>query len=210
MIRIVVVDDHPLVLEGLSRIIEREPDLELVGRAGSSGELAALLERTPCDVLVLDIGLPDKNGLDVLEELKSHYPQVAVLMLSIYPEERFAVRAFRIGAAGYLTKSAASDELITAIHKVSAGGRYVSGRLAEELARNLSRPGDEAPHTKLSNRENEVFLLLAQGGTTAEIARQLHLSENTIYTYRNRILRKLDRQNNAQLSLYAIRYDLIN
>jgi len=210
MIRIVVVDDHPLVLEGLSRIIEREPDLELVGQAGSSRELAALLERTPCDVLVLDIGLPDKNGLALLEELKSHHPQVVVLMLSIYPEERFAVRAFRIGAAGYLTKSAASDELITAIHKVSAGGRYVSGRLAEELARNLSRPGDEAPHTKLSNRENEVFLLLAQGGTTAKIAWQLHLSKNTIYTYRSRILSKLDQQNNAQLSLYAIRYGLID
>jgi DNA-binding NarL/FixJ family response regulator len=210
VISIVVADDHPLVLEGLVRLIEREPDLRILGGAESAQGLLELLEQTPCDVLILDIGMPDRSGLDLLKDLKSRYPKTAVLVLSIYPEERFAVRAFRDGAAGYVTKDTAPQELIAAIRRVSAGRRYVSERLAEELARNLTEPGEQQAYTGLSNREYQVFLLLAQGSKAVEIAGKLHLSENTVQTYRRRILNKLGLHSNVQLSLYAMRHDLID
>jgi len=209
VIRIVVADAHPLVLEGLVRLIEREADMLILGQAQSAQSLLELLERTPCDVLILDIGLPDRNGLELLKDLKALNPNAAVLVLSMYPEERFAVRAFRDGAAGYVTKSAVPGELVSAIRKVSSGRRYVSERLAEELARKLTGADEQPAHAGLSNREYQVFLLLAQGSSTAEIAGKLYLSESTVQTYRRRILNKLGLYNNVQLALYATRYDLI-
>ena len=209
MIRIVVADDHPLVSEGLVRLIEREADMRILGKAESAQDLLELLERTPCDVLILDIGLPDRSGLDLLKDLRTLHPKTAVLVLSMYPEERFAVRTFRDGASGYVTKDTAPQELVKAIRRVAAGRRYVSDSLADELARTLGESGEPATHTSLSNREYQVLLLLAQGSTTAEIAGELRLSENTVQTYRRRILNKLGLYNNVQLALYAVRHDLI-
>jgi two-component system invasion response regulator UvrY len=209
VIRIVVADDHPLVSEGLVRLVEREADMRIVGKAESAQDLLELLERTPCDVLILDISFPDRSGLDLLKDLKALHPKTVVLVLSMYPEERFAVRAFRDGASGYVSKNAAPQELVRAIRKVHSGRRYVSERLADELARILGESGERAAHSKLSNREYQVLLLLARGSTTAEVAGKLHLSENTVQTYRRRVLKKLGLQNNVQLALYAIRHDLI-
>ncbi len=210
MIRVVIADDHPLIRGGFGRLVARETDMKLTGEAGTAAELMDILARAACDVLVLDIGLPDRSGLDVLKDLCVRYPRMTVLVLSMHPTERYAVRALRSGAAGYLTKSSASDELIKAIRKVGTGARYISEALAEELAASLDAGESGTPHEALSDREYQVFLLLAEGRSTAEIAQFLALSGNTIQTYRRRVLAKLRLRTNLQLSLYALRHGLMD
>ncbi len=210
MIRVVIADDHALIREGFARLVAREASMELAGEADTAAELMELLAHTCCDVLVLDIGLPDRSGLDVLKELRVRYPRMAVLVLSMYPTERYAMRALHGGAAGYLTKSSAADELLKAVRKLGAGGRYVSETLAEELAFSLNAGTTGMPHEALSDREYQVLLLLAQGNPTGEIARFLSLSGNTIQTYRRRVLAKLGLRTNSELSLYAVRHGLID
>lgn len=210
MIRVVIADDHPLIREGFLRLVARETDMALTGDAGTAAELMDVLGRAGCDVLVLDIGLPDRSGLDLLKDLRLRYPKISVLVLSMHPTERYAVRALRSGAAGYLTKSSASDELSKAIRKVSTGVRYISEALAQELAASLDTGQSGAPHETLSDREYQVFLLLAEGRSTTEIARFLCLSGNTIQTYRRRVLEKLRLRTNPQLSLYALRHGLMD
>jgi two-component system invasion response regulator UvrY len=210
LIRVAIADDHPLVREGFGRLLGREPDMQLAGDASTAAELMNILAREACDVVVLDIGLPDRSGLDVLRDVRTRYPRIAVLILSMHPTERYAVRCLQSGAAGYLTKSSASDELVKAIRKVGARGRYISEALAEEIAFHLGAGESSTPHEALSHREYQVFLLLAEGKSTAESARFLGLSDNTIWTYRRRILSKLHLRTNSQLSLYALRQSLVD
>jgi DNA-binding NarL/FixJ family response regulator len=210
MIRVAIVDDHPLIREGFKKLLGRQPDFLLSGEASTIGGLTDLLAAAACDVLVLDISLPDGSSLEALPELRRRFPNVAVLVLSMHSEDRFALNALRQGAAGYLTKSSAPTELIKAIRKVASGRRYLSDALAELIAVHSAAGPPKPPHEGLSSREHQVFLLLAQGVTVKETAARLGLSLNTVHTYRRRILEKLDLQSTTQLALYALRHELID
>lgn len=209
MIRVLIADDHPIVRTGLKQIIAEEPDIEVVGEASNSGEVIDSLWKHGCDLVLLDIGMPGRSGLEIISEIKQIRPNVGVLILSIYPEEQYAVRALRAGASGYLTKASAPIELIHAIHRVSKGGRYVSQNLAEILASEIDKHSTKQPHERLSDREYQVMLMLASGRTVTEVAQELHLSVKTISTYRANVLEKMSMKNNAQLTFYAVENNLI-
>ena len=209
MISVLIADDHNLIREGFRKLIDREPDINLAGEAKNAEELFLILTETQCNVVVLDISLPDKNGIEVLKDLKIQYPHINVLILSMHPEERYASRALKSGASGYMTKDSASDELINAVRKVNNGGRYISSALAEQLASTFADEAADTPHTKLSDREYQVFLLIGEGKTVQEISERLSLSVNTINTYRRRILEKMNVANNADIVQYALRHRLI-
>jgi DNA-binding NarL/FixJ family response regulator len=209
VIRILVADDHAVVREGLKRIVTENADMSVVGEAGSGHEVLDFVRGHECDVVLLDLAMPGKDGLDTLKELKLLRPQLPVLVLSVYPEEQYAVRLLRAGAAGYLTKESAPEELVAAIRKVSRGGRYVSAALAEQLAGLLGAETDRPPHEALSDREFRVMLMLASGKTASEVAGALCLSVKTVSTYRSRALRKMGLRNNAELSFYAVRHGLL-
>jgi len=204
MTRILLVDDHVVVRQGLKHILS-ESIADAVFEEADSGSKAMDKARScDFDLLVLDISLPDKSGLEVLKEVRQACPKLPVLMLSMYPEEHFAVRALRAGASGYLTKRAPVAELVAAVKKVLAGGKYVSPSLAERLAGEIGHPSELAPHELLSDREFQVFRLLAAGKTVKAIAQQLGLSVPTISTYRSRILEKMGMSENSDLVRYAI------
>jgi DNA-binding NarL/FixJ family response regulator len=209
MVRVLIADDHPIVRTGLKQILAEEPDIEVVGEAENGPEVIEFLWKHECDLVLLDIGMPGRSGLEVTSEIKQIRPNVGILILSIYPEEQYAVRALRAGASGYLTKASAPVELIKAIHRVSAGGRYISQTLAEILASEIDKHSSKQPHEKLSDREYQVMLLLASGKTVTEVARSLNLSVKTISTYRSNILEKMNMRNNAQLTFYAVENALI-
>ncbi len=209
MVKVLIADDHPIVRTGLRQILAEEPGIEIVGEAGNSGEVLEFLWKNECDLVLLDIGMPGRSGIEIIGEIKGIRVSVAVLILSIYPEEQYAIRALRAGASGYLTKASAPVELIQAIFKVSKGGRYVSQNLAEILASEIDRHSSKKPHQLLSDREYQVMLLLASGKTVTETARELNLSVKTISTYRSSILEKMNMKNNAQLTFYAVENDLI-
>jgi len=208
MLKILVADDHPVVRRGLKQIIAATPDMAVGDEASNGWEVLDKVRATEYDVVLLDIAMPGKNGIDVLTELKHEKPRVRFLMLSMYPEEQFAVRALRAGASGYLTKDSAPDELIDAIRKVAAGGKYVSSSLAERLA-SLVQETERPLHETLSDREYQVMRLIASGKTVTEIAKELSLSVKTISTYRSRILEKMQMKNSAGLVHYAIENHLI-
>ena len=210
MLKILIADDHPVVRRGLKQIIADTPDMAVVDEATNGWEVLNKVRASDYDVVLLDIAMPGKDGLDVLTQLKYDKPRLPVLMLSMYPEEQFAVRALRAGASGYLTKESAPDELISAIRKVSAGGKYVSSALAEKLALDLQSGGEQPPHETLSDREYRVMCLIASGKTVTEIARELSLSVKTISTYRRRILDKMKMKNNAELTHYAMSRRLVD
>jgi two-component system invasion response regulator UvrY len=203
MLRILIVDDHPIFRQGLKQIIRETPDLGLVDEAADGEEALAKARYGGYDVVLLDISMPRKNGLDVLGQLKHTLPGLPVLILSMHPEEQYAVRALREGASGYLTKESAPEELVTAIRRVSQGGKYVSASLAERLASMVQGGRTELPHELLSRREYQVMRLLASGETVSEVAKELVLSVKTVSTYRARVLRKLQLKNNAELIRYA-------
>ena len=209
MVRVLIADDHPIVRTGLKQILADDPDIEVIGEAENGGEVIELLWKNECDKVLLDIGMPGRSGLEVTSEIKQIKPNVGVLILSIYPEDQYAVRALRAGASGYLTKASAPIELIQAIHRVSHGGRYVSQTLAEILACEIDRHSEKQPHEKLSDREYQVMLLLASGKTVTEVGQSLNLSVKTISTYRSNILAKMNMKNNAQLTFYAVENSLI-
>ncbi|MBI3799493.1 MAG: response regulator transcription factor [Deltaproteobacteria bacterium] len=209
MVKILIADDHAVVRRGLKQIMTDEPDLLVVGEAQTAQQALELVRQQAWDVVVLDITMPGRSGLEVLKELQRERPKLPVLVLSMHPEEQFAVRALKAGAAGYLTKESAPGELVTAIRKVLGGGRYVSATLAETLAFELAVAPDQSPHETLSNREYEVFRLLAAGKTVSEIAAQLFLSVKTISTYRARILEKMNLKHNAELIRYAVTRGLV-
>lgn len=209
MVKVLIADDHPIVRTGLRQILAEEPGIEIVGEAGNSGDVLEFLWKHECDLVLLDIGMPGRSGIEIIGEIKGIRTSVAVLILSIYPEEQYAIRALRAGASGYLTKASAPVELIQAIFKVSKGGKYVSQNLAEILAAEIDRHSSKKPHQLLSDREYQVMLLLASGKTVTEAARELNLSVKTISTYRASILEKMSMKNNAQLTFYAVENDLI-
>jgi DNA-binding NarL/FixJ family response regulator len=208
-IRILIADDHPIVREGYKKILTSQPDMDVTGEAGNGQEVLDLIQRKDFELILLDISMPGRSGLEILKELKSQKPHLPVMILSIYPEEQYAVRAFRDGASGYLTKASTPKELISAIRKVSQGGRYVTEALAEKLTYFLHGDADKVPHEKLSDREYQVMLLIASGKTVTQIADELCLSVKTISTYRRHILEKMQFTTNAEITMYAIQNKLL-
>ena len=209
MLKILIADDHAIVREGLKQILAATPDMVVAGEATSGNEALKMARQTPYDLVLLDISLPGKNGLEVLKQLRLESARMPILMLSMYPEEQYALRALKAGANGYLTKESAPDELITAIGKVSRGGNYVSASLAEKLAAYLGRETDKRPHQLLSDREYQVMLLIASGKTVSEIAQELMLSVKTISTNRARSLQKLGMKSNSEFTYYAVKESLV-
>ena len=210
MINILIADDHAIVREGLKQILADMADMVVTGEAADGQEALRKARTEAWDVLVLDITMPGRTGFDILQALKQEHPDLPVLVLSMHAEEQFAVRALKAGAAGYLTKESAPDELVKAIRQVVAGRKYVSANLAELLALSLDSATDQPRHATLSDREFQVMRLLAGGKTATQIAEGLALSVKTISTYRTRILEKLDLKNTAEIIHYAIQHRLID
>lgn len=208
-IKIVVADDHPIVRAGLREIIARERDMAIVAEAQTSQEVFEALSRQHADVLILDVMMPGRGGMEVMKLLKQERPDLPVLILSVFPEDQLAVRALRAGAAGYLTKKSATAELVGAIRKVVGGGRYVSQTVAETLARELSGGAARAPHEKLSDREYQILRMIVKGRTVSDIAEELTLSVKTISTYRTRLMEKLNVKTTADLVRYALAERLV-
>ena len=209
MIKTVIADDHQLIRDGFRMLLDREKDIELVGEAGNAEEIETILQSTECSVLILDINLPGKNGLEILKDLKYRYPGLSVIILSIHSEDHFALRAYKNGAVGYISKDRASKELIKAIRKVYRGGRYITESLAEKLISNIGSDIEKTLHNGLSDRELEVLLLIGSGKSVTGISRELNLSLSTINTYRGRILNKLQAKTNTDLIRYALQQNLI-
>ncbi|MDA8139494.1 MAG: response regulator transcription factor [Desulfobacteraceae bacterium] len=207
MLKILIADDHPIVRRGLQQILSREADVALVGEAQNAAEVFDLVRVQQWDAVVLDITMPGRGGLDTLKELKRLYPSLPVLMLSMHPEDQYAVRALRAGAAGYMNKESAPDDLIRAIRKITKGGKYVSPTLGEKLA--IIMEAEPSSHHSLSDREYEVMILIASGKTLSQVAEEMSLSIKTISTYRERILLKMKMKSNAELTYYAIKHNLV-
>jgi two-component system, NarL family, invasion response regulator UvrY len=210
MMRLLIADDHAVVREGVKRILTTMNDCLVVGEASNGQELIAKATVETWDVVLLDISMPGRNGLDVLRQLKSTCPLLPVLVFSMHPEQQYAMRAFKAGAAGYLTKESIPEELVTAIRKVVQGGRYVSPAMAEYLVDEVARPSDAPAHSILSDRELQVLCLLASGKTVTQIAAELSLSVKTVSTHRSRMLEKMHMKTNAELIHYAIRHRLVD
>ncbi|MCD6282825.1 response regulator transcription factor [bacterium] len=209
MTKVLIVDDHAIVREGLKQILAEIPGMVVAGEATTGEEALETIESQYYDVVVLDISLPDMSGLEILKQIKARHPQLVVLMLTIHPEEQYAVRVLQAGASGYLTKDTAPDELAAAVKKVAEGGRYVSPTLAEKLAFDLGPKAKAAPHESLSDREFEVLVMMASGKNVTKISEELHLSKKTISTYRRRILDKMGMETNAELIRYAVENELV-
>ena len=210
MIKILIADDHAIVRKGLKQILDDEPDMVVVDECSNGSELLAKIGALDCNLILLDISMPGRNGLEILEQLHNEKSALPVLILSMYPEEQYAFRALRAGAAGYLTKVSAPDELITAIRKVYWGGKYVSASLTEKLASELGRKTGRPSHDELSNREYQVMCQLATGKSVSEISDGLSLSVKTVSTYRKRILTKMQMKNNAEIINYVIKHGLLD
>lgn len=209
MINVVIADDHSIVRRGFRQVIEETPDIRVVGEAADGPELLAWLRQRHCDIVVLDLSMPGQSGIDLLEDLRAQYPGVSVLIMSMHPEDQYAVRVLKSGAAGYMNKEHAAESLADALRKIATGGRYVSPTLAEMLAFNLGGDATQAPHETLSNREFQVLLMLAQGKSASAIAADLSISIKTVSTYRARILEKLNVGSNAEMVRYALERSLI-
>lgn len=209
MIRILVADDHTVVRWGLKQIVSEEADMTVIGEACDSQELVTLIREKPCDVLVLDISMPGRSGLEVLKDVKQEYPKLPILVLSVHPEDQYAVRTLKLGASGYLSKDSAPEELVHAIRKILMGGKYVSPALAEKLAENLITDSGRPPFETLSERERQVLTMIASGKSITEISDELAISVKTVSTYRTRVLAKMNMRNNAELTHYAIASRLV-
>jgi DNA-binding NarL/FixJ family response regulator len=210
MIKILVVDDHVIVREGLKRILLDTPDMVVADEASNSQEVTKKIWDNDYDLILLDISLPGRSGLDVLKQLKCTKPEVPILILSVHPEEQYALRSLRAGAAGYLTKQSAPDELVGAIRKVANGRKYITSSIGEKLAFGLEVDSRKLPHETLSDREYQVMCMIGSGKTVKEIAETLSLSVKTISTHRTHILNKMQMNNNAQLTHYAIKNALVD
>jgi len=210
MIKILVADDHSIVRNGLKQIVGDTSDMVVAGEASNGREALNKALKDDYDVVLLDITMPDRSGLDILKEIKSQKPELPVMILSMHPEEQYAVRALKAGAAGYLTKESAPEELIKAMRKVSSGGKYVTSSLAEKLASVLETGAEKPLHQALSDREYQVLCMIASGKGVKQIASELLLSAKTISTYRSRVLRKMNMNNNIELTRYAIENRLVS
>lgn len=209
MIRVLIADDHPVVGLGLKLILEKEADISVCKQVTTARETLESVRKTDFDIVLLDISLPDQNGLEVLRQMKIEYPDIIVLVISMYSEDLYAVRVLKEGASGYMNKDSAPEDLVKAVRKVVSGGKYVSSSLAEKLAYGLGNDSDEPPDKALSNREFQVMCMIAEGKTIKGISNELYLSEKTISTYRARILNKMDMKTNAELINYSIKNNLI-
>jgi len=211
VIRVLVCDDHLIVRQGIKQILADAGDIAVVGEAGNGPETVTRVRTGGIDVVLLDIAMPQRDGLDVLKQLRGEFPKLPVLMLSTYPDRQYAVRSLKLGAAGYLNKSADSEQMVAAIRKVARGGLFVTTSVAELLANAVGAglEEDRPLPERLSHREYQVFRLLAGGRSVGEIAEQLVLSPNTVSTYRARILEKTGVRNDVELALYAVRHDLL-
>lgn len=209
-INIMIVDDHAILRAGLKQVLSEAGDIEVVAEAGTANEAIKQCRALDIDVLLLDISLPDRSGIEALQYIKKDNPNLAVLMLSMHREDQYALRALKAGASGYLCKQSASDELVDAVHTVAKGKKYISGTVAEILANQISSDGDKALHETLSNREYETLMLIASGFSVGEIAEKLSLSVKTISMYRTRLLEKMQLKHNADLTHYAIKNKLVD
>ena len=209
MIRILIVDDHAILRRGLQEILERELRDVSIGGAGTAEQALTLLDSDKWDLVILDITMPGRSGIDVLRQLKALRPKLPVLVLSMHPEDQYGKRVLKAGASGYMNKESAPEELIKAVRKLLSGGRYVSPTLAETLAVDLGRDDGTPAHERLSDREFEVLRKMASGKTVGQIAQELHLSVPTVSTYRARILEKMGMSNTAELIRYALSHHLV-
>ncbi len=209
MIRVLITDDHAIVRHGLKQIVAETDDITVIGEADTAAQAIKLVRNTPCDVVLMDISLPDRNGIEVLKQIKKEYPKLPVLMLSMHAEREFAVRALKAGASGYLTKQSAPMQLVDAIRHVAAGKKYITLSLAEEVANMLSGDMEQPPHKLLSDREYQTLCLIASGKTLSIIATELILSPKTVSVYRARVLEKLNLKNNSDITRYAIKNQLV-
>ncbi len=209
MIRVILCDDHALIRRGVRDTLCDAPDIEVVGEAGDYGELRELLRRATCDVLVLDINLPGRSGLDVLHVLKDESLPMRVLVLSMFPEDQYAIRALRAGAYGYVNKGGDPGQIVTAVRTVAQGRKYVTPEMAQMLVESLTTPNVENPHERLSDRELQTLVLIASGKRLSDIAVELMLSPKTVSVYRARVLEKLGLANNSEMTVYAIRHGLV-
>jgi two-component system invasion response regulator UvrY len=207
-IRVFIADDHAIVREGLKMILAEQRDIVLAGEADTGLDAIKLFRKSRCNVLLLDISLPDRNGIDVLKQIKADKPELAVLMLSMHREDQYAIRSLKAGASGYLTKQSAPRELVAAIRQVAGGQRYVSAQLAQVLAAQLGEDHERPVHETLSDREYQTLTMIASGKSVGDIAKELSLSVKTISEYRSRLLDKMKLKNNAELTHYAIRNGL--
>ena len=208
MIRVLLADDHTLFREGVRRLLEAESGMDVVAEAGRGPEVIDQAAQTEPDIVLLDVSMPGRGGLETLQDLKSRHPETKVLMLTVHPEDHFAIRCIKAGADGYMTKDAEPDELVGAIRRVVGGKKYITPDLAEQLALTLGQDFEEQPHERLSDREFQVLRLIASGKTVSEIGEELNLSVKTISTYRARILEKMNLRNNAEIMQYGIKRGL--
>ncbi|HCY14939.1 MAG: DNA-binding response regulator [Curvibacter sp. GWA2_64_110] len=209
MIRVILCDDHAVVRRGIREMLSEAVDIQVVAEAGSYAEVREALRSSACDVLVLDLNLPGRGGLEVLASLRESSSPIKVLVVSMFPEDQYAIRCLRAGAQGYLNKAGEPGELVTAVRTVAQGRKYVTPDVAQMLVENLSTPSDEALHAALSERELQTLLKIASGKRLSDIAEELMLSPKTVSVYRARVLEKLKLSNNAELTVYAIRNGLV-
>lgn len=209
MIKVMLADDHAIVRKGLRQLLEETGFIQVVAEADDYPAIMKAVRANELDVLVMDITMPGKNGVDVLKIVKGEKPKLAVLMLSMHPEDQYAVRALKAGASGYLTKNSAPERLVDAIQTISAGRRYITAELAESLASHLTEDTDKPLHATLSDREFQTIRLIASGRKLSEIAEELNLSPKTVSVYRARILEKMKMKNNAELTHYALKHGLV-
>jgi len=209
MIRLLIADDHAIFREGLKHILEEHPDIIVADEAKNGQEVLDNIWKREYDMVLLDIGMPGMPAIEVLKKVKNDKPRLPILVLSMYPEEQYAVRVIKAGASGYLTKESAPEELITAIRKITAGRKYITSSVAEKLAAEVEPDAERPAHHTLSDREFEVFRLIASGKTVTQVADDLFLSVKTISTYRSRILEKMKMKTNAELMHYALKHHMI-
>lgn len=210
MIKIIIADDHAIVRQGLRNIVENENSMEVIGEASNGGELLNLINQRMPDIVILDISMPGRNGLEILKDIKRQYSSLPVIILSIHPEDQYAVRGFKAGASGYMSKESAPSELVKAIKIANKGGKYINSSVAELLANYVEIKRIEEQHKLLSDREYEVFIYLSEGKTVGQIAIDMNLSVKTISTYRSRILEKMGMTTNVELARYAQEFKLLD
>jgi two-component system, NarL family, invasion response regulator UvrY len=208
-VRLLIADDHAVVRQGIRQILTDAPEVQVVAEAATGMEALELMRDADIDLVILDLSMPGLSGLDIVRQMKQDRPLVRILVLSVHPEEQYAVRVMKAGASGYLTKDSAPEELISAVRHIAAGHKYVTATLAERLALELDNASDKLPHQSLSDREYEVMLLVAEGLKVQEIADRLSLSVKTVSTYRTRLLQKMRMRNNADVVRYAVREGLV-
>ena len=209
MINILIADDHAIVREGLKQIVAEEPDIKVIGEAENANQVFELLQSKEINIIILDINMPGKSGLEALKDLRQDYPKIPVLILSMYSEEQYGLRAIKAGASGFLKKVSAPEELVKAIRKIFYGGKYISPELAEKLADTLEESRKALPHESLSNREFQIMCEIGRGKSAEEIADELSISIHTVYSYRNRILEKMNLKSNVEMTQYVIKNKLI-